>query len=521
LKHRLIPSDRARALAASLSFRELLDQCSCPVLNVEEPRAPYGAGFIGWRTPAELRERIGQLKGVNPKIPPLVTSDMECGAGRMVKGFPRFPDLMALGAAGDEALAYAVGKATAEEAVSLGYHWTLGPVVDLATNPDSPVVSSRSAGSRVESVLRFAGAYLRGLQDHGLMATLKHFPGDGTSTFDQHLTTPQIPLTLDQWRGGPGLVYRELIDRGAKCVMVGHLGFPAVDPPDAKLGISPPATVSEKIIRGLLGDELGFEGLLVSDAVGMAGLTGFLDPYEACARWWECGGDVLLFQRTGEMFYRKMEALRDAGKLRETTLRDRAARILAAKEDLGLFGQKKTAVPDLEAHEKLATEVIRRSVTLVRDRNQTLPVSIQPHSRVLHLVVAVNYLEEKETFDAVTTALHRRAERVEEWVDPGPRKIHDAVAAGQFDLVVCSIGAPYGWGVGTARLTGPVCRNLMEGWMRLGVPVVFLNHFHPFTHLEFDVQADTVVATYRSLPETAERVVKGLTGEEPFEGKTP
>jgi beta-N-acetylhexosaminidase len=115
----------------------------------------------------------------------------------------------------------------------------------------------------------------------------------------------------------------------------------------------------------------------------------------------------------------------------------------------------------------------------------------------------------------LTAALAERA-RVVELVDPGAGVLFERVD--QFDLVVCSIAATTSWGVSVARLHGPLCRNLMEGWMRLGTPVVFVSHVHPFLHLEFDPLMDTVINTYRSLPSTGERLVRGLTGQQPFTG---
>jgi len=117
---------------------------------------------------------------------------------------------------------------------------------------------------------------------------------------------------------------------------------------------------------------------------------------------------------------------------------------------------------------------------------------------------------------ALTAALGRRAQ-VEELIDPGPHVLFER--AGEFDLIVCSIGAVTTWGVSVARLHGPICRNLMGGWMRLGTPVVFVSHIHLFLHLEYEPVMDCVINTFRSLEATGERVVRGLTGEQPFTGK--
>jgi beta-N-acetylhexosaminidase len=543
MKYTLHPSPQARALAERLSLRQAAHQVCCPLLNFE-PSEPLllGASLGGAHISRGSGEKIaGQTQALRAAcevppffIPPLCTADLECGAGRAVLGTSEFPDFMGLGANDSEELAYEVGKATALEGRSVGLNWTFSPCVDLAELADSPVVSTRSAGRDVEQVIRVARGYVRGLQDHGVVATLKHFPGDGHATFDQHLTTVQNPLSRADWWQGPGRVYRELIEAGAKTIMSGHIALPAFDEPDAR-GLFPPATVSPRLLTDLLRGELGFAGLLVSDAMGMGGVAGFVPPFEAYWRFLEAGGDCVLFARVTERrFYPEFERALREKILSERTLYDRAARILQFKHDQGLLAlgaaraQPTPAAPaavdsaqfDAVAHASLARRVADGAVTLVRDRERLLPLSLQRSTRVLHVVLASpsypQYEEQGAAYRALTAALGERC-TVEELNDPGPHVLFERVD--QFDLVICSIGAATSWGVSVARLHGPICRNLMEGWMRLGTPVVFINHIHPFVHLEFDALMDCVINTYRSLPCTGERIVRGLTGEQAFTGR--
>jgi beta-N-acetylhexosaminidase len=548
MKYTLDPSPQARALAERLSLRQAANQVCCPLLNFEasEPAfrgALLGGAHISRGTREKIASQTQALRAAceSPplSIPPFCTADLECGPGRAVLGTSEFPDFMGLGANDSEELAYEVGRATALEARSVGLNWTFSPCVDLAELADSPVVSTRSAGRQVERVIRVARGYLRGLQDYGVVATLKHFPGDGHATFDQHLTTVQNPLSRADWWQGPGRVYRELIEAGAKTIMSGHIALPAFDQPDAR-GLFPPATVSPRLLTDLLRGELGFAGLLVSDAMGMGGVAGFVPPFEAYWRFLEAGGDCVLFARVTERrFYPELERALLEKILSERTLYDRAARILQFKHDQGLLvlgaaGPQPVQAPppavdsvaidsvaiDSAAHASLARRVADGAVTLVRDREGLLPFSLQRSTRVLHVVLASpsypQYEEQREAYTALTAALGERC-LVEELNDPGPHALFERVD--QFDLVICSIGAATSWGVSVARLHGPICRNLMEGWMRLGTPVVFVNHIHPFVHLEFDALMDCVINTYRSLPCTGERIVRGLTGEQAFTGK--
>lgn len=518
MKYVIQPSRRARDLVAKMSLREALAQVSCPLLNFQTSDL-FGAAHMPWATPEVMAARAARMKAACP-IPPLFTADLECGPGTVIKGFTKFPDFMALGACDDEQLAYDAGRITALEGLSVGVNWTFAPVVDIAVNPDSPVLSTRSAGRTPERVIRTARGYLRGLQDHGFLATLKHFPGDGYTTYDQHLTTVNSPLTMEEWRQGPGRVYRELTEAGARTVMIGHIALPAWDEPDPAMGLFPPATLSRRIITDLLKGEVGFSGLVVSDAMGMGGVAGFANLHDAYARFLEAGGDVVLFPKVDDgRYFDEMEKRLRSGMLKEATVYDRAARVVAVKEDLGLLdGEREQKTLDREAHRAVAMRVIEDAPALVRDRKATLPFRIGKATRVLHVVVAPNYSIEKGVYDALTAALSARCE-VTEVVDPGPQRIYELVSSGKFDLVLCSIGAHHSWAVSVTRLHGPICRNLMDGWMRLGVPVVFVEHFHPFVHLEYEALMDCVIATFRSLEATGERLVQGITGEKPFTGK--
>jgi beta-N-acetylhexosaminidase len=521
MKYILTPSARAREIANRMSVREAYNQVCCPLLTFQ-PSETLGGAHIPRGTRDEVTTRIDELRSVC-NVPPLCTADLECGPGRAVVGLTEFPDLMGLGANDSEELAYEVGKATAIEGRAVGLDWSFSPCVDVAELADSPVVSTRSAGRSVEPVIRAARGYLRGLQDHGIVSTLKHFPGDGYTTFDQHLTTPQNPLDMQAWWAGPGRIYSELIDAGAKTIMAGHIALPAYDRADPSTGLCPPASISRRLLTDLLREDLGFQGLIVSDAMGMGGVAGFVHPFESYAQFLEAGGDCVLFPRVHDRrFYPELERALSDRILTEATLYDRAARMLAFKEDLGLLpvaadpGRPRHAAFDLREHRALADRVARGAAALVRDRAGILPLRLQPETRVLHVVLSPSYEEQKAVFDALTLALGTLS-KVEQLVDPGPHALFERVD--QFDVVICSIAAVTSWGVSVARLHGPICRNLMEGWMRLGPKVVFVNHIHPFVHLEFDALMDCVINTFRSLESSGERVVRGLTGQEPFTGK--
>ncbi|MFC3798896.1 glycoside hydrolase family 3 protein [Cohnella sp. GCM10012308] len=561
MKYRIIVTDSARRIVEEMDFRRLLKQVCCPTLGHvgAERLEEFGAMFFHPMDRAELREAIRRLKDVS-EVPPFIVSDMECGPGNMIRGATRFTSMMGLSQANSEELAYEVGRIAAAEAGEIGFNWTFSPVADMASDADSPVVSTRSAGHKPEQVAKIAGGYMNGLQENGMMATIKHFPGDGFSSWDQHLTTPNLPLDAASWRNGPGRVFQELIDRGAMTVMPGHIALPAFDEPDAR-GLYPPATVSRKLLIELLRQDMGFEGLIVSDAINMGGVVGYMNYYDACAAALTNGCDMLLFPQMDERFYAEMERRHSEGSLTLETLRDRASRIVSLKAQFGLFeangaiagqererseqgiavrqpeGQEITArnstariagaeregaVPDKAAHAAAVAEAVsERSITVVRDRDGLLPYRFTPATKVLHVVIVNNHDRYGELWDRMKREIAKHAGTVDQWLDPGPDALFQVAADQAYDVIICSIGGRLSYGLNVVRLHDEVARNMMGGWTKLGTPVIFVAHFHPFVHKEYAASIDTIVNTYGDIDCTAEQLLKAIagTGERPINAR--
>lgn len=516
MKFSIKPSQAAADLVEGLTTRELLNQVCCPTfgrIGSDRPET-FGAMFFHPTKQEELEKQIEKFRS-KCIIPPFIVSDLECGAGNMVLGATKFPYMMSLGQANSPELAYEVGAIAAKEAGALGYNWTFSPVADLAYDPDSPVVSMRSAGKDPEQAAKIVSGYMRGLQDHGMMATIKHFPGDGYGTFDQHLTTPVNPLSKEEWRRGPGKMFQDLIHDGAMAVMTGHISLPAFDEIDEATGFYPPATISRKLLGDLLRGELGFEGLIVSDAVEMGGLVGYMNYFDACALALENGCDVLLFPRMDDIFYREMEQRLETGMLSLDTLKDRARRIVSLKLQLGFMNEGRPAVeaPDPIRHRETAKEVAAQSITVVRDRKQLIPYPITRGTRVLHVAI-MNYADRyAELYDRMKQEIGKYTDQVTQWIDPGADKLYQAMCDHAYDLVICSIGSKLSYGLNVVRLHDEVARNMMSGWTKLGTPIIFISHYHPFVHKEYEHSIDTIINTYGDIDCTAAYVIEGIFGE--------
>jgi beta-N-acetylhexosaminidase len=513
MKYQITPSAEHRAKAEAMALPALLDQVCCPNFALDAvPDREYGAAFFHPATRENLRGRIESFRKACV-IPPLVTTDMEAGPGNMITDGTRFPSMLACGRVGDEDLAWKMGKAAALEGREVGFNWSLAPCADLIGEIEDPIVSYRSAGSDPEKVIAITSAYVRGMQEHGMAATAKHFPGDGFSLFDQHLTTSINPLEREEWRLSSGRVFRELIEAGVMSIMPGHISLPAFDDPDSR-GLCPPATLSRKLMVELLRGELGFDGLVVSDAINMGGVVNYMNYWDACATFWENGGDCLLFPKMDKRFYEEMERRVESGLLKISTLQSRAARILAMKTQMGLTAGASAPkeAPDRSQHDAWAKDMAVRAVEVVRDRPSTLPLDLPGGARILHLVLTNDLTANQKILSRFTELLKARHAGVVELIDPGPDRLFTEIGEGRWDAVVCSIGNGASYGTNVIRLHGVVARNMMQGWMRLGTPVVFVSHFHPYVHMEYEAAMDTVINTYRSSEHSLGKVVELLFG---------
>lgn len=328
-------------------------------------------------------------------VPPIFTGDIEGGT----ISYPfatAVPNIMGIAACDDLATTDAIARLVARESRVLGYDWSFGPVVDINAAFRSAIVGTRSFGSQPERVLAQASAYVRALQEEGVAACLKHWPGDGLDDRDQHLVTSVNPLSVDEWHGLFGRIYRSLIDEGVMTVMSAHIAFPAyicAHMPDAGREAFQPATLSHLLNQRLLRDELGFRGLIVSDATGMGGLTGWMERSEAVPAVIENGCDMFLFSRAPERDYRFMlDGLRK-GLLSEARLYEAVTRILTLKAKLGLHdGDPAARMMPLDAmraalqtpgDSAVATAAAGQSVTLVKDTQGLLPLDPQTHRRVV------------------------------------------------------------------------------------------------------------------------------------------
>lgn len=321
----------------------------------------------------------------NADIPILMTSDFENGCGSMLKGLTELPYLMSLGAANSEQLAYDYGKATALEARSIGANWSFSPVVDLNINKRNPLINVRGMTDDPDLAIRLLNEVIRGMQENGLAACAKHFPGDGLDWRDQHIVTTNNTLSFEDWKKLSGKVFQSAIDNGVYSIMPGHITLPSYQKEVFSNGMKLPATLSAELITKLLKKEMGFTGVVVTDALDMGGFNGWYRTRQISEiESFKAGCDMMLWP-SADYVDNMIQAVEN-GYIPMERLDDAVSRILTMKEKLGLFESNNQYVPLSDQDKKFIKETQRKvaenSITLIRDKGEFFPLDPEKKKRI-------------------------------------------------------------------------------------------------------------------------------------------
>src|SRR5205809_2160898 len=292
----------------------------------------YEPPFLYKNQPYEAADLLNRLQQ-DSKLPLLIAADFELGVSNRLNGTTGFPNAMPIGATGKQEYAEAFGRITGQEARAIGVHWNFFPVADVNSNPDNPIINTRSFGEDPQQVGDFVSAYIRGAHSAGLLTTAKHFPGHGDTATDSHLGLAQVTgdrARLDSVELQP---FRKAIESGVDSIMVAHVTVPALDS-----GPNAVATVSPEIVTHLLKQKLGFQGIVVTDALDMGALTRLYsaDIGREAVDAFKAGNDELLIPPDLGAAYRAMIAAVRSGEIPESRLDSSVLKILKTKASLGL-----------------------------------------------------------------------------------------------------------------------------------------------------------------------------------------
>src|SRR5215469_11614615 len=303
------------------------------------------------------------------KLPLLIGADFERGTAMRLDEGTSFPTAMALAAAGNPKDAYTMGKITALEARAAGIQWIYAPDADINSNPGNPIINTRSFGEDPQRVAEFVTEFIRGVQENGGLATAKHFPGHGDTTADSHIDLPMVGADRERLDRLELVPFRAAIAAGVGSIMTGHLNVPALEPDP-----NTPATLSSRVLTDLLRKQLAFEGLVVTDAMDMGGITVRYAPGDAAVRAFLAGADALLMPPVPDAAYEALLAAVKSGRISQDRLDASVRRILKAKDRLGLQNNRLVEVPSLNSNFAIAAwqaesqNISDRGVTLLRDK---------------------------------------------------------------------------------------------------------------------------------------------------------
>jgi len=472
-------------------------------------------GLVRYAEPHAMALFLNQMQKQS-KTPLIVGGDFERGASMRVNGTTKFPHSMAYAAARDVDASRREGLMTAREARALGVHWIFAPVADVNNNPDNPVINIRSFGENPQDVAAHVSAFIEGAHSdpaNRVLVSAKHFPGHGDTAIDSHMDLARLDANKERIEVVELAPFRAAISSGVDSIMTAHMTVPAFEPDHV------PATVSRRVLTGLLREELGFAGLVVTDAMDMLGLAKQFSAGEAAVRSIEAGADVLLMPPDPEGAIQAVLAAVERGRISRKRIDQSAQRVLEAKVRVGLARKKLvdldavSDVLDSEEESEHAQSIADRAVTLLQNTGNAVPLAAPDEA----CVIASTGLRLSSFGQRMIEEFRRRAPRARlMYVDnalPGA-----ALEAMLGDASRCSAVVFATFTTGTAlngELTSFVQR-LTEG----GAPLIFASFGNPYLLKDFP-KAAAQVATFSPTIPAEIAVVKALFAEIAITGRLP
>ncbi len=531
------PEEVARDVLRTLTLREKAAQLVMPWID-----GPYWAldheamsaalrlaadegvgGFvIGIGTsPYDVAAKLNALQAV-ARIPLLMAADLESGPSSRIRGGTAFPGNMALGASGREQDAYAVGRVIALEGRAVGLHMTFAPVVDVSNNPANPIINTRSFGEDPRQVGRLAAAFIRGLHDHGMLATAKHFPGHGDTGTDSHIALPVIAADRPRLDSVELVPFRMAVQAGVDAVMSAHIALPALT------GGSTPATFSTLLLDTLLRRDIGFRGLVVTDALEMGAIVAQYGAGPAAVGALQAGADVLLMPTSVPDAVAAVVAAVERGAVTEARVDASVLRILTLKARQNLFRRRFTDLSAIarvvgrQEHLQLARDVTARAIVLARDALGMVPLAPDRRSRVL----VVAYGDEAQTGLGTAFAAALRAGGVRPvvlrlWPASGPASFDSVrTAAAGATVVFVAAPRPAAWRPDAVNIPDPVAALVDELARAPGAPVIGVSLGSPYLLRQIPNVSAYLLAWAGT--EWAERAAAAaLLGQAPISGRMP
>jgi len=499
---------------------------------VEQDRV--GGATMSLGTPIEVAAKLNDLQR-RARVPLLISSDLEPGLGRLESGVfthylletggaTAFPPAMAIAATGRDSDAYDVARIIAQEGRAVGIHVNFAPVVDVNNNPANPVINTRSFGEDPDRVGKLSALFVKGTLAGGELPTAKHFPGHGDTDVDSHVGLPVVTADIARLKRIELVPFRAAIEAGAALVMTAHIALPAID------SGSVPATLSPRIITGLLRDTLGFHGVTITDAMTMEGVGKGYTTEQSSVLAVKAGDEILLKPSDPTRAINAIVRAVESGEISRARIDSSARHMLELKARAGLADGALTSLSDLRdvvgspEHRATAADVARRAVTLIRDRDNLVPLTSGPGRALV-----VQYMPETEiragrifgaTLRAGRTRLGR-GETVLAKVSPGAtRDVLDSLGrlADSASVVVIAPYVRRVEGEGRVAIPQQIAAWIDEVAKRR--PTIVVAFGNPYLIRQFP-SVNSYIVTYGVGDDLERAAARALLGEQTITGRTP
>jgi beta-glucosidase-like glycosyl hydrolase/CubicO group peptidase (beta-lactamase class C family) len=464
---------------------------------------------------------LNELQSIS-QVPLIVSSDFERGASFRISETTSFPWSMALGAAADESLAYRQGLITAQEARALGVHWIFAPVLDVNNNPDNPVINIRSFGEDPNLVARLGAAFIRGAQKGRVLTTAKHFPGHGDTATDSHIGLPVVSADMARLQALEFIPFKSAIDAGVDSIMTAHVAVPRITG-EAKI----PATMSSAILTETLRNTLNFKGIVVTDALEMAGISDSYWCGLAAVRALQAGADILLLPPDATIAINEVERAVKNGELSATRIDASVRKILDAKRKLGLPQNRLAplrpigeiiASPESIA---FAQEIANRAITVIKDDQHVLPINPLIDKRIFSLMLSfdseanpgASFQNEMSRRFTSLRASWANARTTEEQLPDIDRSIANS------DIIVCAMLSR----LTTGQKNAPIPeqhQQIIRKILAAQKPVIWAALGNPYL-LRIVPQFGTYLCSFSYSDNSQVAAAKAISGEIPVSGRMP
>lgn len=496
----------------------------------------YRPGGIMYRpAPAEKIKRELAAAHEASDIPLFFSANLESGGNGIISEGTWFGMPLQIAATDDPTQAYELGNVAGEEAAQVGCNMSFSPIVDIDKNFRNPITNTRTFGSDQERVIQMAAAQIKGLQENQILPVIKHFPGDGVDERDQHLLSSVNSLSAEDWMDSYGKIYQTFINQGIASIMIGHIFQPSWERklmPEIADAELKPASASKLLIDGLLRETLGFNGLTITDATPMLGYNAIMPREKLLPATINAGVDMILFNKNIDEDYAFIKQAVADGTLQMERIEEAVLRILGTKMAHGLFDLKELSAPlelNLAEHAEKAAAAAKKSVTLVKDRDQLLPLTVERYPRIRMVIlgdsddggfkeggkVTEHFQTQLESLGFEVTLYDRSRLDFHEIFEEGVAEMEE-----KFDLALYIANIETASNQTTTRLDWIHLMAADAPWFMKSIPTIFISTANPY-HL-FDVPAiSTYINTYTGNKESIAAVIRKMTGAEVFEGISP